>query len=237
MAKSNLASTQSHLDIEDIKDNLVILKDKNVAMVMESNALNFELLSEEEQEVRILEFSSLLNSLKFNIQIVIRTERARLDDYLNRLNELHNGQTSPALKKQMEIYIKFVQNLTTKTEVLKKRFFIVIKTPFVDVKSTTKSLLPFIGSKEDKDVRVDIEKAKDYLNPKRDFLFKQFSKMSLKLRQLRNNELLQLYYDIYDPDKVGVRRVQIDESDYTTGVVETMSNDLIDEVVGNGINK
>jgi hypothetical protein len=233
MAATNLPSTQSHLDIEDIKENMVILKDKNIALVMESSALNFELLSEEEQEVRIAEFASLLNSLKFSLQIVIRTERARMDDHINKLNELHSKQSSPALQKQMEIYIKFIRNLTTKSEILKKRFFLVIKTPYVDVKSTSKSLLPFLNSPQESEVKVDIQKAKDYLYPKRDYLYKQFKKMGLKLRQLRNNELLQLYYDIYDPDKVGVKKVEIDE-DYTTGVVETANTDLIDEIIGNG---
>ncbi|MBM3205847.1 hypothetical protein FJZ41_03315, partial [Candidatus Shapirobacteria bacterium] len=56
------ASTQDHLEIEDIKDDLVILKDGSCALVLSTTAINFGLLSEKEQEATIYAYAALLNS-------------------------------------------------------------------------------------------------------------------------------------------------------------------------------
>ena len=40
------ASTQEHLNIEDIKDDIVILKDGSCCIVLQTSAVNFDLLSE-----------------------------------------------------------------------------------------------------------------------------------------------------------------------------------------------
>ena len=77
-----IISTQDHLEIEDIRDDLVILKSGIVAMVIQTNGLNFDLLSEKEQDSKILAFAALLNSLDFQVQIVIKTDRT---DFSNSL--------------------------------------------------------------------------------------------------------------------------------------------------------
>ncbi len=229
MAK--LPSTQSHLDIYDIRDNLLVLKNGNMSMIMETSSLNFELFAEEEQDARIVAFAALLNSLKFKIQIVIRTERARVDDYIEKLVQQRDQHTSKALQKQMDIYIRFVQNLTNKTEVLNKRFLVIVTTAF-PLSSGNKSLFGIFSSKPKKvSVYRNLEKAKDYLYPKREFLYKQFKKMGIDAVQLNNDQLIQLFYDIYDPDKVGIKRINLKQSDYTTGMVEPATSDLVDELL------
>ena len=69
------ATTQEHLDVEEIKDNLVILKSGSVAAVLQTTAVNFDLLSEIEQDAIIAAFSMLLNSLTFPVQVVVRSKR------------------------------------------------------------------------------------------------------------------------------------------------------------------
>lgn len=218
MAKST-PSTQQHLDIEDIQDDLVILKSGNISLVIETDSLNFELLSEEEQDARILSFASLLNSVKFPMQIVVRTERADVNDYLDRLNSQREQQISEALKRQMEIYIKFIRNLTVKTDVLNKRFFVVIPKRFAVSKSSTSLIDNILGKKQEPDYSSNLASAKEDLYPKRDLILKQFKKIGINAWQLKNDDLVQLYYDIYDPDKVGVKRVDVGEGDYLAGMV------------------
>lgn len=225
MAK-NLPSTQSHLDIEDIIEDLVFLKNGNYAMILETDSLNFELLSEDEQDAKVLAFSNLLNALNFSIQIVIRTEKADLNDYLKQLVTIRSTQQSLALRKQMEIYIRFINNLLEKTEILNKRFLIVITTNFVSVQ--TKSLFGGLvggGKTSAPDSRAKLSQAQEYLNPKRNFLIKQLQKLGLKAVQLDQDQLIQLYYDIYDPDKVGTSKINISAEDYTTGVVAPEQSD------------
>lgn len=218
MAANSAPTTQSHLDIKDVVEDMVVLRNGNLALVLETSSLNFELLAEEEQDARIISFATLLNALDFPLQIVVRTERADLNDYLERLVVQRDQHVSPALKRQLEIYIKFIKNLTTKVDILNKRFFVVITTNF-SVASQNNSLLgPLLGSKP-KTVTPNIQRAQDYLHPKRNFLVKQFQKIGIKAVQLNNDQLIQLYYDIYDPDKVGVGDVDLTESGYTAGLV------------------
>ena len=72
MSSSIKASTQEHLDIFTIKNHLVYLKDGSVALVLQTTAINFYLLSEEEQDATIYTYAALLNSLSFPIQILIQ---------------------------------------------------------------------------------------------------------------------------------------------------------------------
>lgn len=231
MAQSKLPSTQSHLDIEDIQNDLVILKNGGVSLVMETSSLNFDLLAPEEQEQRVLSFASLLNTLDFKLQIVIRTERTDVNDYIEKIVKKRESVESLALKKQMEIYIKFIRNLTTKTEVLKKRFFLVVVYHSTSLTQSTSLFDSLLGKKPQVQVAVNLQKAQDYLYPKREFLSKQFKDMGLKAVQLSNDQLTQLYYSIYDPDKVGIKRVELTEKDYTTGVVEKASAQIIDDLM------
>jgi len=66
MAENIRASTQEHLDIYTIKNHLVFLKDGSVALVLRTTAINFNLLSEEEQDATIYAYAGLLNSLSFS---------------------------------------------------------------------------------------------------------------------------------------------------------------------------
>jgi hypothetical protein len=96
---SNIGTTQDHLDIKDIRNDLVILRNGNVALVLETTALNFDLLSEDEQDARILAFAGLMNSVTFPIQIMIHTERTDVTNYIEKLQEIQVKQVSQAIIK------------------------------------------------------------------------------------------------------------------------------------------
>ena len=57
MINKGIPSTQQHLDVADIKEDLVILKNGVVSIVLETTSLNFDLLSEGEQDSKILAFA------------------------------------------------------------------------------------------------------------------------------------------------------------------------------------
>lgn len=213
-------STQSHLDIEDIRNDLAILKNGNVALIMESNAINFELLSEEEQDAKIIAFANLVNSLNFVLQIVVHTERADVTKYIEKIRKVQSKHTSQALVKQMEIYIKFIKNLTINNEILSKRFFIVIPALIGAIQrpSFVKSLM---GGSSQLTIDIDrvLAKAQLELYPKRDQLIKLFRTMGLTVKQLNTDELIHLFYSMYDPDKVGYRQQSISKSDYTSNLI------------------
>ena len=75
MAKSKLAkkktntSTQQYLDIAEIRDDIVILKDGTLRSVLLASSINFALKSEDEQNALIHGYISMLNNLDFSLQI------------------------------------------------------------------------------------------------------------------------------------------------------------------------
>lgn len=214
--KRPTVSTQDHLEIEDIRDDLVLLKDGRVSLVIETGAVNFDLLSEEEQDAKIKNFAGLLNSLNFQMQIVILTERSDLTAYLDRLSSYKEQQTSKPLVRQIEIYMQFIKNLTYNREVLDKSFYIVIPEVSAEVQRTSMLKQIFGKRVQITNRKAIFEKAKINLYPKRDHLFKQFERMGIESWQLDNEQLVRLYYSMYDPDKIGSTNLELKTTKYTS---------------------
>ena len=199
-------STQEHLGVRDIKDDLLITKSGSVAMVIQTSSINFDLLAEYEQDNKIYAFAGLLNSLNFRIQILIRTKRVDITNYIDYLKGQKGSQMSEGLKKQLDIYTEFVQKLIVENDVLDKTFFLVIPySPGVPLPGA--SIFDSKKNKEEqekyKQMQTDqlIEKAKIFLFPKRDHILKQLGRMGLFGHQLTTKELLSEFYTIYNPDE------------------------------------
>ncbi len=202
-----LAATQDHLDIYDIRDNIILLKNGDVSMIVETTAVNFQLLSNFEQDLKIQAFSELINSLNFEMQVVIHTEPIDMRRYLSYLEENLKRITGEGLKKQMVLYIDFVKNLVVQNNILQKRFFVVIPhrsglLTADQVNPLQKLIDVILGRKritELKDADKLVEKALIQLNPKRDHVMKMLSRMGLGSKQLNNKELVSLFYSYYNP--------------------------------------
>ena len=78
MADKITNTTQEQIDILDIKEDLVILKNGIVCSVLQTTAVNFDLLSEIEQDAIIAAFSMLLNSITFPVQVGLNTNPKRV---------------------------------------------------------------------------------------------------------------------------------------------------------------
>ena len=62
--------TQEFLEIKDIREGVVILKDNNIRGILMVSSMNFALKSDDEQSAIIYAFQSFLNSLDFSCQPV-----------------------------------------------------------------------------------------------------------------------------------------------------------------------
>jgi len=195
------SSTQDHLDIEDIRDNLVLLKDGACCLLLETTAVNFSLLSESEQDAIIYAYAGLLNSLTFPIQIVVTSQKKNIANYLALLAGQKQKISNPLLKTQVERYYEFVKKTVAENEVLDKKFYLVI--PFSSLElgvssALTSSLKRKPGLPFDK--QSILTKAKNVLIPKRDHLLKQLTRIGLKAKQLTTPDLIKLFYNYYNPD-------------------------------------
>src|SRR5260221_4255443 len=219
-------STQEHLDIEEIKDDLVILKNGRVCSVIETTSINFDLLDNKEQDAKIYSFAAFLNSIRFPIQIVIRTQRTDIAKYLSLLEDYKRKITSQPIINQVQIYQDFIHNLTETTEILDKRFYTVI--PSIKMPIVTTSWIKQAFGKQSRIVNINqlLQKAKEELVPKTDQIIKNYANLGIAAKQLNNDELIKLYYSVYEPDKSGLDILNLREQDVESGMVESETENI-----------
>ena len=220
MSTSSIRSTtQSHLDIEDIRDDLVVLKDGSAALIVQTTAVNFGLLSEKEQDAMIYAYGSLLNSLTFAIQIVIMSAKKDISSYLKLLKTEEDRANKIQLKEQIKKYREFIEKIVSENEVLDKKFYIAI--PFsaleMGIKTAKSSILG--ERKMSFPISYILEKAKTALYPKRDHIMRQLARIGLKCEQLKTQKLIELFYNIYNPEAIGTHSL-VDTKEYRTPLVE-----------------
>lgn len=226
MAQAKTASTQDHLDILDVQGNIVLLKTGGAAMVLQATSVNFDLLSEREQDAMIAAYAALLNSLSFPIQIIINSRKLDLSTYLTKVDERAKAatQANPYLKEKISSYKEFIVSLVQKGEVLDKRFYVVI--PYSEAPTITGGggILGFLFGRKPKALKINkailLERAKTNLEPKRDHLLKQLERLGIKARQLATSELIELYYEIYNAEQARVQHIAGGAGNYTTALVE-----------------
>lgn len=213
-------TTQNHLDIEDIIDDVVILKDGSGCLVCQASAINFNLLSEQEQEATIYAYAAILNSLTYPIQILIKSERKDISDYLRLVKLYEDKQPNKLLREHIRRYRRFVEETVQKNNVLDKVFYIVI--PFTATElGAPQALISGLASNKKLPFPKSqiIEKAKNHLHPKRDHLSRQFMRLGIQLEQLDTPRLIELFYHSYNPDSS--RGMQLDTAQsYAAPIVQ-----------------
>jgi hypothetical protein len=203
--KALTATTQELLPIAEIVDGVVIYKTGGASLIMESTSLNFGLLSEREQKAVIASYAGLLNSFNFPVQIVVRSQKKDISIYMDFLSAASQKIKVPKLKVIMEDYKKFIEDAIKKKNVLSKKFYIVILFSQYEL-GITKSFMSSFKTPSSKPVPIPfpkpyvIRKAKVSLFPKRDHLIRQARRLGITLHQLSNTELINLFYNIYNPE-------------------------------------
>lgn len=199
-AQNIKATTQKFTEIVDIAEDIVLLNGGQACMVIEVRASNFALLSAEEQEAKIAAYASLLNSLSFSIQILIRNKKIDISSYLKLLEqEVSKSQAvNQKLSEFISLYKDFVEEIVKVNTVLDKNFYLVI--PYSSLEKGVTGVL--------KDQNL-LQSAKAALQNKVDGLLNQLARVGLPARILEKEELIKLFYDLYNPsgDTDGISNV------------------------------
>ena len=198
-------ATQRFLPIAEIHDNTVVLKNGGVRAVLQTSSVNFNLKSEEEQNALIYGYQSFLNSLEFPIQILVRSKKLDIDNYLAHLNQLKEEQENPLLKNQTAEYQEYIEKLIEFADIMEKKFYVVVP---VDAPTGTK--ISFIDRFLEH-IRPDDTLSK--LRSRRK-LFKDLRKkltqrvnqveqgligLNLRAQELDTKQLIELFYQSYNP--------------------------------------
>lgn len=194
-AQPKIASTQSFTEILDIRENIVIQKGGNACIIVQVNSVNFALLSNEEQDSRVLAYASLLNSLSFPIQIVVTSKRIHMLPYLTLLEEEVKKTTNQKLALDINKYRQFVQTLLTTSVILDKQFYIVI--PYSSLEAGLKSALPQKNTQAKQEDFFTMSQSA--LETKAEGIIGQLDRLSLRGKILEKDQLIALFHDIYNP--------------------------------------
>jgi len=210
VAQTNPNSTQNSLQIAEIRDGIVIMNDGSFRSVVMAKSINFDLMSQSEQEAVEYSYQGFLNSLYFPIQIFIRSQKVDLQPYIAKLDKIRSEHDNMLLALLMEDYISYIDQLGQQTNIMDKKFYIVIPYfPQVDVQkalSQSKNFLTgVVGLFNNKEQHVvinedDLEKAKTELRNRVQAVLSGLLQSGIQGLPLDTQELIELFYDTYNPD-------------------------------------
>ncbi len=185
-------TTQDFLEIEQIRDGIIILKNKGLRMILMVSSLNFALKSEEEQNAIIYQFQEFLNSLDFPCQIVVQSRKINITGYLEKLKKFEIKENNELIKIQIKEYSEFINKLVETGSIMQKSFYVVI--PF--------SLNEMIFNKNKKGVVISLteevfQRAKIQIVQRAEFVALGLKRCGLQAIPLNNLEITELFWSLY----------------------------------------
>lgn len=205
------SATQAFLEIQDIREGVLHLKNNSIRGILMISSINFALKSEEEQNAIIYSFQSFLNSLDFSCQIVIQSRNINITPYLDTLKELEEKQANDLLRKQTASYREFIKNMTVGDTVMTKNFYVVVPYTLMEifgVGGATKQFNIFKkltkSSPQKKMKDEDFQRCKTQLWQRMEYLAMGLRRCGLESMPLTTPELIELFWSIHHPEQAEV---------------------------------
>ena len=195
-------AAQAFVDVAEIKDGVVVLKNGTLRAVLMVSSINFDLKSTQEQEAIVANYQNFLNSLDFPIQVVISSRKLDINPYLEMLSVKEKEQVNELLRFQIVEYRDFVKNMVDASNIMAKSFFIVIpfaltegqKEGFIDRIRTALNPKQIMLEK-----KMEFENYKSQLWQRVDHVMAGLGGTGIRMAPLSTEELIELYYNAYNP--------------------------------------
>lgn len=200
--KTTTAATQSFLDVAEVKEDAIILKNGSIRSVIAVSSINYDLKSTDEQDAIISQYQNFLNSLDFPVQILISSRKLDMQHYLEFLGEKEKEQAGELLRLQISEYKNFINQLVTVSNIMDKNFYIIV--PFSPIENEEKNFfsnfLNILNPKKNiLEKRENFETCKSQLFQRVDHVMAGLSGIGLRLAPLQTQELVELLYNSYNP--------------------------------------
>jgi len=226
-APRNPNSTQSTLQLSEVRDNMVIMIDGSMRAVVACKSINFDLMSEREREGVEYSYQNFLNSLNFPVQILVRSQRVDISTYLDKLAVLRRNQDNMLLGVLMDDYMNYIDVLSQEANIMEKSFYIVVPYfPKGDAANFVEQGKGFFGKlfarPNNNITHIDTatyQKAKDEIKNRVDNVVAGMFQIGVQSVQLDTKSLGELYYNFYNPD-TAVRQ-PLGDFETTTGIYTT----------------
>lgn len=231
--KSEFGNSLDLVDIQEIKQNAIIMKDGSIKQIVMVGGLNFALKSDTEQKIITEGYQNFLNSLDFPLQIVIHSRKVNIDKYVESLVARKDSEESPLLKSQIDEYAEFIRGFVQKNAIMEKTFLVVVPFyPIGSIASQKKSLLdaiPFFGGKkdakktgggadakpEDKEAEQAFRENMAQLTQRTGQVMSELLNIGLEVTTLENDALIELFYNFYNPQTVERENITVPDAQPT----------------------
>jgi len=193
---------QNFLGFSEIKDGVIILKNRGLRGVLLVSSINFDLKSEEEQKAITYQFQSFLNSLDFSTQIIIHSRKLNITGYFDKLKDLESRQENELLKVQTNEYRKFIENLVKEGTIMRKEFFVVVPFTITEAIGVTGGIFKGALTKKNDFFglgKENFKRCKDQLWQRMEFVAIGLRRCGLTAVPLTTPELIELFWSLYHP--------------------------------------
>jgi hypothetical protein len=198
------SSTQDFLEIDQIREGLLVMKNKSLRAVMMVSSLNFALKSDDEQSAIISQFQEFLNSLDFTCQIVVQSRKLNITGYLDKIKDLVTKQENELLRSQTQAYHDFVQNLVSAGTIMSKSFYVVIPFTLLEAEAKTSPLDILKSAKIPSLTEEAFQRCKSQLWQRMEFVALGLRRCGLQAIPLTTPELIELFWSLHHPQQAEV---------------------------------
>jgi hypothetical protein len=195
-------AAQAFVDIAEIKDGVAILKNGTLRAVLMVSSINFDLKSTQEQEAIVANYQNFLNSLDFPLQVVISSRKLDIAPYLAMLDIKEKEQPNELLRFQIAEYRNFVKQMVSASDIMTKSFFIII--PFALTEARKEGFIDRIRTALNPkqimlEKKMEFEGYKNQLWQRVDHVMAGLGGTGIRMTPLSTEELIELYYNAYNP--------------------------------------
>lgn len=214
-SKQDLGNSLDLVDIKEIKQNTVIVKDGSFRQIVMVGGVNFSLKSETEQNIITQGYQTFLNSIDFPLQVLIHSRKVNIEKYIDGLMQRKDQEASPILQNQIEEYGKFIEGFVEKNAIMEKVFLVVVSfypTSLMPSAKKVSGMFSFLGKKKDvsaTDTAVTAEAESKLFQENFAQLEQRTTQVTsgllnigLEVTVLEDEQLIELFYNFYNPQTI-----------------------------------
>ena len=204
--------SQEVVRVKEIRDGVAILTNGTLRATIMVSSVNFALKSQDEQDAIVFAYQEFLNSLDFPIQVVVSSRKMDITPYLEQVRVLREQQQNELLRLQMDEYSTFVAELVKNSNIMTKTFYVTVPFAVTQSKRGSAAGRVFKGIKGATGAGTmsdtEFEHNRSQLMQRVNQVAIGLQSFGLRLAPLNTQELLELYYTMYNPVTSRNQRLQ-----------------------------
>jgi type IV secretory pathway VirB4 component len=221
-SKQDAGNSLDLVDIQEIKQNTVIVKDGSFRQVIMVGGVNFALKSDMEQNIITQGYQAFLNGIDFPLQILIHSRKVNIDKYIQTLTDRREIEQSPILQNQIDEYTKFVQGFVEKNAIMEKIFLVVVSfypTSVLPGAKSVSGIMSMFGGKKKAPAAETAQRTEAadklfsenlaQLDQRTTQIKSGLLNIGLEATVLNDEQLIELFYNFYNPQTVEHEKVPV----------------------------